>query len=357
MLAQAYIPHDLLLVSWVMIGLLTNLSLGFILMRCASSQPNLARWGSWSLLIIGFSSFSLLCRDAPPGFRMLAIIGVVLFSMKAVVATEVCISGGPTLTRLQWTSWSGAWPGMAPELFTSLGRRSSHGLETEASIEESIDAHSVMSTQIHHQLTSPDTTLGFLKKGLIRLLIGGVFLLIARQSWEMTGSRIIATVFALPGISLVLHFGIFNLLAAFWRELGLPIYSLFPAPLVSRSLGEFWGKRWNLPFTEMIQRGVYRPLSRKVGKNFAATAGFLCSGLLHECAISHPVQQGYGLPLLYFVIHGALVVIERSTSLGSWLAARPVLSRIWTLGWLALPMPILFHPPFLEGIVWPLIGI
>ena len=353
MLAQAYMPHDPLLVLQVMVGLLTNLSLGFILMRCASSQPNFARWGSWSLLIISFSSFSLLCQDAPPGFRMLAIIGAVLFSMKTIVATEVSISGGPTLTLLQWTSWSGAWPGMAPELFTLLGRRSNHRLEAE----DLINAHSGFPAQNHHQITSSDTALGFLKKGLIRLLIGGALLLIARQSWEITGSRIIATIFTLPGISLILHFGIFNLLAAFWKKLGLPTYSLFPAPLISRSLGEFWGKRWNLPFTEMIQRGVYRPLSRKVGRNCAATVGFLCSGLLHECAISHPVQQGYGLPLLYFLIHGVLVVIERSTSLGSWLSLRPALSRVWTLGWLVLPMPILFHPPFLEGVVWPLIGI
>jgi hypothetical protein len=29
---------------------------------------------------------------------------------------------------------------------------------------------------------------------------------------------------------------------------------------------------------------------------------------------------------------------------------------VWVLGWLAVPVPILFHPPFLRGVVWPLIG-
>jgi alginate O-acetyltransferase complex protein AlgI len=168
---------------------------------------------------------------------------------------------------------------------------------------------------------------------------------------------VLATVFALPGISLVLHFGLFNFAAGFWRLWRVPTYPLFPAPLRSRSLGEFWGKRWNLPFTEMIQRGVYRPLSTVIGRTNAALAGFLCSGLLHECAISHPVQRGYGLPLLYFGIHGALVLVERRTGLQAFLHPRPVLARVWTLGWLVLPMPLLFHPSFLEGIVWPLVGV
>jgi alginate O-acetyltransferase complex protein AlgI len=66
-------------------------------------------------------------------------------------------------------------------------------------------------------------------------------------------------------------------------------------------------------------------------------------------AISLPVRAGYGLPLLYFAIHGALVLVERALGRG--------LGRVWTLAALALPLPLLFHRPFLEGIVWQLVGI
>ena len=31
--------------------------------------------------------------------------------------------------------------------------------------------------------------------------------------------------------------------------------------------------------------------------------------------------------------------------------------RVWTIGWLIAPLPILFPPPFLTGVVWSLIGI
>lgn len=197
----------------------------------------------------------------------------------------------------------------------------------------------------------------FLLRGLVRLLIGAAMLGLAILSWRWTGSRVLATVFALPGLSLILHFGLFNLACGFWRLFGVPTYTLFPAPLMSTSLAEFWGRRWNLPFTEMIQRALYRPLASPMGRNLAAATGFLFSGVLHECAISVPVMQGFGLPMVYFIIHGALVVLERSTSLGAWLNNHPFAARIWTLGWLALPMPILFHPPFLAGVVWPLIGV
>ncbi len=85
---------------------------------------------------------------------------------------------------------------------------------------------------------------------------------------------------------------------------------------------------------------------------------FVASGLLHELAISLPVRAGFGLPLLYFVLHGGLTLGE--DALGR--AKRPTesfgwLSRVWVIGWLLLPLPILFHPWFLRGVAWPIIGI
>jgi hypothetical protein len=43
-------------------------------------------------------------------------------------------------------------------------------------------------------------------------------------------------------------------------------------------------------------------------------------------------------------------------------AGRPIhrhasLGRAWTTLWLVAPLPILFHRPFLRGVVWPLLGI
>lgn len=107
----------------------------------------------------------------------------------------------------------------------------------------------------------------------------------------------------------------------------------------------------------MVQIAVHRPLAPVVGRDGATFAGFLFSGLLHEAVLSVPVGAGYGLPTLYFALHGALVLLEeRLARRGKPLDARPVLGRVWTVAWVLLPVPLLFHPPFLSGVLAPLLA-
>lgn len=107
----------------------------------------------------------------------------------------------------------------------------------------------------------------------------------------------------------------------------------------------------------MTALGIYRPLEPRVGRPAAMAAAFLVSGLLHEIAISLPVNGGFGLPLSYFALHGLLRLAE----LGLERAGHPIsrhawLGRAWTIFWLVLPLPILFHRPFLAAVIWPLLS-
>jgi alginate O-acetyltransferase complex protein AlgI len=164
-------------------------------------------------------------------------------------------------------------------------------------------------------------------------------------------------VLLLPGLSLILHFGIFNVLAGLWRRVGADCRSLFRAPLHSTSLSEFWSKRWNLAFVEMATCGVFRPLKDVVGPRMATAAVFLYSGLLHELAISLSVRAGFGRPLLYFALHGVAVLCEKRLDRAGWSINRSVwLGRLWTAAWILLPLPLLFHPAFLRGCLLPLLG-
>jgi alginate O-acetyltransferase complex protein AlgI len=246
--------------------------------------------------------------------------------LKAVVSVEERIGGGVSLSPVRWLAFAAAWPGMRPSLFAGLGSRSLPG------------------------------GLRLMASGAVRLAAGAFLFLAARYAWA-EGHAILATALVLPGLSLLLHFGIFNILAGAWRLLGARCDALFRAPLRSRSLTEFWGRRWNLAFSEMTALGIYRPLEPRVGRPSAMAAAFLVSGLLHEIAISLPVNRGYGLPLSYFALHGLLRLAEQ----GLERAGHPIyrhawIGRAWTIFWLVLPLPILFHRPFLAGVVWPLLG-
>ena len=222
----------------------------------------------------------------PAGVRMLAIIGTLLFAMKAVVAVEGRATGGKRLAWWRWLGFAALWPGMRPGPFA----RSPAG-----------------------PLPGSGRLLGM---GLARLLAGSALVALARLAWVGTGSRMFATVLLLPGLSLVLHFGLFNLVAGAWRRAGVDCRPLFVAPLRSTSLGEFWGRRWNLAFSQMTAIAIYQPLVRRAGRRAALAASFLGSGLLHELAISVPVRAGYGLPMAYFALHGALVMAEAPAGAG-----------------------------------------
>jgi hypothetical protein len=85
---------------------------------------------------------------------------------------------------------------------------------------------------------------------------------------------------------------------------------------------------------------------------------FMFSGLLHELALSVPVNSGYGLPLLYFLIQGSVVLFEKLLiSRKVRFLQNRVIAAIWIFFWLVVPMPLLFHPEFIKQIVWPLAGL
>jgi alginate O-acetyltransferase complex protein AlgI len=330
---NGYTPHDpvtLLAVGVVLVGtLLAGLALGRLPPRW---YTRLLAW----LLVIGVTvGVERLCRDEPAGVRMLAIIGALLYAMKGVVSVEARADGIPVPAAWHWLGFAALWPGMRPAPFAHLGRTPQPGAWA---------------------LIGRACLLGFL--GLTLAFLAWLVWHHGRPRLSEEAACVLATVLLLPGLSLLLHFGIFNVLAGLWRLAGVDARSLFRAPLAARSLENFWSRRWNLAFAEMTALGIYRPLSGRLGRKGAIGVSFLASGLLHELAISVPVLAGFGLPLLYFLLHGVLVLAER----GLERAGRPVSgwgwwSHLWVLGWLALPVPILFHLPFLHGCVWPLIGL
>ena len=84
-------------------------------------------------------------------------------------------------------------------------------------------------------------------------------------------------------------------------------------------------------------------------------AVFVVSGVVHDVAISVPTGGGYGLPTLYFVIQGVGVLFERS-HLGKRIGTRKgVIGRLFSAVVILGPVCLLFHAPFIERVVVPML--
>jgi len=155
------------------------------------------------------------------------------------------------------------------------------------------------------------------------------------------------------GIVLVLHFGAFHLLSCLWRSAGLQAHPLMNRPLASTSLSEFWGRRWNTAFRDLTHRCLFRPCASRLGPRWGIVVGFLFSGAIHDLVISVPAHGGYGGPTVFFAIQGLAMVIERS-AFGRQLGLGAGWSgRLFAAAVLVAPVGLLFHRPFVVGVIVP----
>lgn len=155
------------------------------------------------------------------------------------------------------------------------------------------------------------------------------------------------------GVAVILttvHLGFSDVLTGTFRRAGFGVRRLFRDPLLSRSLAEFWGRRWNLAYVELNLTWLLPLLRPRLGR-WATPAAFAFSGLFHELAISVPVGRGYGGPMAYFTLHAVLTYLEPRLGLARWPG---LLARLWTWGWLLLPLPLLFHSAFRDALLVPL---
>jgi len=124
-----------------------------------------------------------------------------------------------------------------------------------------------------------------------------------------------------------------------------------------RHLAIFWGWPWNLAFWDLAYTHVFRLFVGRIGVSGATLAVFLASGVIHDVVNSLPAGVGYGRPMLYFAIQSMGVLFERSRlgkrmGLGRGFVGRMFCALV-TLG----PVCVLFHRPFVEQVVIPMLAI
>jgi len=316
-----FLPAENITLLYIPLATLAIVMAGYGIIRM--ENKSWARALSWSMAILATFLAHYFTLENAPGYRMLAIIIILFTSMKVIVTNEYSRTH-ERLTFLQWTAFAIGWFGMNPGVFARKDlNKQSQGWQ-------------------------------LILYGTSRIGIGFcIFIfgwLLSQQSIFCCVYSSFIAAFLLAGLSFMLHFGILNINSGIWNLLGIGTYALFRAPFKSPSLSEFWGRRWNFAFSEMISISVHRPLKNIANNTLATIIAFAFSGILHELAISLPVNRGYGLPSLYFVIQAIGLIAEKKLKLKS-----AFLRHVWVLIWLIAPISLLFHRYFLEGVIWPLL--
>jgi predicted DCC family thiol-disulfide oxidoreductase YuxK len=318
----------------------------------AEKPPLLEFWPAW-IPLIGFPSLALLARNhvAPWQFMWL-MAGAIFFGCKWLTFSRaqkqiIDVRLGRAL------SYFFLWPGMDAEKFlrTSASKNmtalSSHvlsGLTGEARESREQEPVSHKSEEL-----SGNTLLdkrGSIGVAIAKFCFGSVILFglarFARQPL-LTGWL------GMIGMILILHFGVFALLATAWRAYEIDARPIMDSPLKSITLGEFWGRRWNGAFNQLAFEILFRPLARITTPIIGTLAAFFASGLIHELVISLPARAGYGLPTAYFLLQGCGVLVQhRVTSV-----RRGTAGRFFTILVAAGPAFWLFHPPFVRNVILP----
>jgi len=289
-------------------------------------------WQSWVLMVLSIYIVHIVFLGEHAIMRMLALIATTFTAMKVIATAESYKDKPQSLSFRAWAAFAIGWAGMRAQPFETLG-----------------------------QPALPEAW-PKIKYGISRVLAGFVLILLAHQLAKLSINTyllyLLITAVLLLAFSLILHFGLLSISAGMWRLSGVPTYYLFKTPAKSKTLNEFWSKRWNLAFSEMTSVAIFRPLKSKIGAAAALMIAFVFSGLLHELALSVPVNSGYGFPLLYFIIQGIMVIIERTLiNYKAGFLQNRVFTRIWVFFWIVVPMPLLFHAQFISRVIWPLAGI
>jgi len=188
---------------------------------------------------------------------------------------------------------------------------------------------------------------------VIKLALGVA--LIMFSSYVIRYHPLVGGSIGMSGIVFALHFGLMHLLSNLWREAGIHAAPIMNAPCMASSLSDFWGRRWNLAFRDLAHTYVFRPCVGSLGVAGATMAVFLVSGVIHDLVISAAARAGYGWPTLYFIVQGFGLLFERSrigrrSGLGKGVTGR-LYCAVIVLG----PVGMLFHCPFVEHVVIPML--
>jgi alginate O-acetyltransferase complex protein AlgI len=287
----------------------------------------LGRWAlAWFVLLGGMIGFWLL-RPWMDTMTFNNLQLLVLFT-SSKFATLLCMPA-PDRRALPWGRYVAylTWPGMQPRLF--------------------------LPTHSPDDASDPPT----IRWTLLNLLAGVLLLWVVPLLLPTETPLVVRLWVGLVGFGFLFLFALMDAWALLYRSLGIGVGKLWVCPIAATSLNDFWGRRWNRIFSGMLREVLFLPLARRCGGWLAVFAVFLYSGLLHE-STSVSAQSGYGGPMLYFLIQFVGVWLESPRWVQRFFQRWPVAGWLWTGLVMAVPLPLLLHPGFMDRVMLPsLVGL
>jgi alginate O-acetyltransferase complex protein AlgI len=293
---------------------------------CAVPKPR--RWPGW-MPLAALPALTLLVRSrVEPWLFMWLMAGSIFLGCKWLTFWRAQ-KQSPRFSSMRAVGYLFLWPGMDAAAFLGSGSANDSIARSSANLKSARRDACV---------------------SVLNFLFGaGLLFVLAR----LVSNPLLAGWIGMAGIVFILHFGLFALAGVLWRMSGVNARPIMNAPIKATSLSEFWGRRWNGAFNQLVLDSFFRPLYRALGPVRATLTAFLFSGLIHELVISVPAGGGFGLPTAYFLLQGCGVVAQRGP-LGRHLGIRRGIGG-WGFTMLLTAGPAfwLFHPPFVRRVVLP----
>jgi hypothetical protein len=124
--------------------------------------------------------------------------------------------------------------------------------------------------------------------------------------------------------------------------LGIDPRPLHNDPILSKTITEFWNRRWNQAVHRFLKYNVFAPVARRGHAELGLALSFVASAYIHFAFMLPAVGLYWaGMMASFFLLQIPFVWVERALGVVRW---RSALSRTWTLTLLLLSSPLFTEP-------------
>jgi hypothetical protein len=124
--------------------------------------------------------------------------------------------------------------------------------------------------------------------------------------------------------------------------LGIDPRPLHEDPIRSKTITEFWSRRWNRAVHRFLKQNVFVPVARRGYTELGLVLTFVASAFIHFAFMLPAVGLTWASMMgAFFLLQLPFLWAERALGVARWPAAR---ARLWTLALLLVSSPLFVEP-------------